>query len=312
MLTYPIPGSTIQSNVTVAQVLAFLKSPQELARRFAAIMSDHNFLSHYLLRGRYEVVGGAIVYLPDEVIETSEGPEVIAPGGEYPLVALNTDAAQVVAAMKRGFGTEVSDESVGRLKLDPVERAIQMLAYTAVSSFDSLAMAAIASSVTQTLAGGAWTGGNAGGTIVANIEAAKAKIRAQRKGYRATSIVLTGTQYATLAPSLMAVLPRESGNPVLAGSWPNILGLDWITSDDLPAGWLPTVVDADNLGGIGHENIPSPEYVSLSSINPANGSNVEVARFREKNDSTRIQVRKADVPVVRNPNAAVEITGTGL
>ena len=312
MLTYPIPGSTLVGNATVAQVLAFLKSPTELARRFADIMADHNFLSHAVLRGRYRITGGALVYLPDEVIQTGEGPETIAPGGEYPLVTLNADAPQIVAAMKKGFGTEVTDEEVGRLLLDPVERAIQMLAYTMVSRFDSLAMAAIASAVTQSVSGGSWTGAAATNTIVGNVEAAKAAIRAQRRGYRATSIVLTGAQYAAIAPSLLSALPREAGNPVLSGSWPNILGLDWVTSDDLPAGWLPTVLDADNLGGIGHEDIPSPEYVALAAINPANGAGVEVARYRERHDSTRIQVRKADVPVVRNPGAACEITGTGL
>ena len=311
MLTYPIPGSTLVGNATVAQVMAFLKSPTELARRFADIMSDHNFLSHYLLRGRYEVTGGAIVYLPDEAIEADEGPETIAPGGEYPLVTLNADAPQIVAAMKKGFGTEVTDEEVGRLKMDPVERAVQMLAYTIVSNFDAVALASIASAVTNTVTGAAWTGASATTNIVGNVEAAKASIRAQRKGYRATSVVLTGAQYAAIAPSLLNVLPREQGNPVLSGSWPNMLGLDWITSDDLPANWVPTVVDADNLGGIGHEVIPSPEYVALSSVNTLNGSNVEVARYREQNDSTRIQVRKADVPVVRNPGAAVGITGTG-
>lgn len=312
MLTYPIPGSTLVGNATVAQVLAFLKSPTELARRFADIMADHNFLSHAVLRGRYRITGGALVYLPDEVIQTDERPETIAPGGEYPLVTLNADAPQIVAAMKKGFGTEVTDEEVGRLLLDPVERAIQMLAYTMVSRFDSIAMAAIASAVTQSVSGGSWTGATATSTIVGNVEAAKAAIRAQRRGYRATTIVLTGAQYAAIAPSLLSVLPREAGNPVLSGSWPNILGLDWVTSDDLPAGWRPTVLDADNLGGIGHEDIPSPEYVALSAINPANGAGVEVARYRERHDSTRIQVRKADVPVVRNPGAACEITGTGL
>lgn len=309
MLTYPIPSSVLSGNATLVQVLAFLKSPTMLARRFDEILRDHNFLSHYLLRGRYPVVGGAIVYLPDETIDTDEGPETIAPGGEYPLVTLNADAPQIVAAMKKGFGSEVTDEEVGRLLMDPVERLIQRLAYTMVSGFDALTLASILSVVTQSYSSGAWT---AGGAIVAAVEGAKAQLRARQRGYRATSVVLTGTQYAAVAEHLLPLLPRESGNPILSGTWPNILGLDWVSSDDLPAGWVPMVVDANNLGGIGHEDIPSPEYTALSTVNSANGSGVEVARFREKNDSTRIQMRKTDVPVVRNPDAAVEITGTGL
>lgn len=311
MITYPLPASTMLANATVAQSLAFLKSPNQIARRFAEILADHNFLSHAILRGRYDIVGGVVV-LPPEIMTTSEGPETVAPGGEYPLITLNPDAPAVLAAGKKGFGTEITDEQVGRYRMNVVEEGIQSMAFSMVMSFDGLTMSAIQSAVTATLAGGLWTGASAAATIIANVEAAKASLRAKKKGYRATTVVLTGTQYAAVAPALVPLLPREAGNPILSGAWPNILGLDWVTSDDLPAGWTPTVVDADRLGGIGHEDIPSPEYVSVASIAAANGSNVEVARFREKNDSTRIQVRKADVPVIRNADAGIEITGTGL
>lgn len=309
MLTYPIPGSTLTGNVTVAQALAFLKSPELIARRFSEILSDHNFLAHYLLRGKYKLVGGAIAYVPDEATSSGDTAETVAPGGEYPLTALPVDAAILVAALKKGLGSEIADETVGRLQMDPIERAIQMLAFDLVSQFDAAAISSIQSLVTSTTAGAAWTSAAA---IVANVEMAKATIKGRKKGYRATSVVLTDTQWAAAAPVLLPLLPREAGNPILAGGFPNILGVDWVSSPDLPGNWVPLVVDAGNLGGIGHEDIPSPEYIALSSIAAQNGSNVEVARFREKNDSTRIQVRKADVPIVANPNAATKISGTGL
>ena len=308
MLTYPIPGSALAGNVTAAQALAFLKSPTQIATRFAAILADHNFLSHYLLRGVYTMVGGAVAYTPDDLVTTGGTVETIAPGGEYPLQAIPAEQAVVIAALKKGLGTEITDESVGRLQMDPIERAIQRLAFDIVSSFDTATVSAIASAVTQSVTGGAWTDG---ARIVADVELAKATIKGQKRGYRATSVVLTDLQWAKAAPLLLPLLPREAGNPLLAGGVPNVLGVDWVTSSDLPSNWTPLVVDADNLGGIGHEDIPSPEYTSLSSI-AANGSNVEVARFREQNDSTRIQVRKADVPVIRSAGAAAKITGTGL
>lgn len=308
MLTYPIPASTI-TNVTVAQAQAFLNTPTLIARRFAEILADHNFLAHYILRGRFTMVGGAVAYLPDEFTSSGATAETVAPGGEYPLTALPADAAVLVAALKKGLGTEIADETVGRLQMDPIERAVQMLAFDLISQFDAASIAAIQSAVASTTAGAAWSSAS---TIVANVEAAKATIKGQKKGYRATSVVLTDAQWAAAAPVLLPLLPRESANPILAGNFPNILGLDWVSSPDLPAGWTPLVADADHLGGIGHEDIPSPEYVALSSISASNGSNVEVARFREKNDSTRLQVRKADVPIVTNPNAGTKITGTGL
>jgi len=307
MLTYPIPGSTLTGSATLVQVLAFLKSPTQLARRFAEILADHNFLSHYLLRGKWTMQGGAIL-IPVEGVATGGTSETVAPGGEYPLLALPADSALLVAALKKGLGTEVTDEEVGRLLMDPVERAIQLLALQTIMDFDAASLSVINAAVTATQACSAFSTAT---NLVTGIELGKAKIKGLHKGYRATSVVLTGIQWATVAAPLLSLLPRETENPLINGGVPNILDVDWVSSDDLPSGWVPMLVDANNLGGIGHEDIPSPEYVALSSI-ADNQSNVEVARYREKNDATRIQIRKADVPVVRNADAALTLTGTGL
>lgn len=309
MLTYPVQPSVLTGNATLAQVQAFLKSPTQLARRFSEIISAQNFVSHLVLRGRYQITGGAIAFTPDEAIKAADKPQSITPGGEYPLIALNADQAQMLAGQKKGLGTEITDEEVGRLLMDPVERAIALLANSTVDDFDSIAMALVASAITQTVTGGAWTGASAKANLVANVGAAKSTLIKQKKGYKADLILMTLDQYDAITPTLVELLPREAGNPVLSGGWPNTLGLTWVANENLPAGWVPTVLDSANLGGIGHEVIPSPEYRLIDAMG---GSNVEVATFREKNDSTRIQVRKADVPVVRNPGAGVEITGTGL
>lgn len=304
MYTYPAAFA----DATAKDALAFLKSPTLLARRFADIVKDRGgFLAHRVLANRYKMVGGALVYISDEAVEANESPEQIAPGGEYPLITLAKDQTTLVEAMKKGYGTEVTDESVGRLAMDPVERAIAMLANKQVSEFDEGAMTIVASSITEQVSGAAWTG--APKTIVKNVEAAKAKIKSHRLGFRADAIVLTDTQWGGVASELLDLLPREQRNGVESGNFVQALGLTWLTSSDLPSGWLPTVIDSRNLGGIGHEDIPSPEYVSVAL---GDGLGVEVARYREQNDSTRIQVRKTDVPVVRNPKAGVEITSTGL
>lgn len=306
MLTYPVPASAYNGDMTAAEVLAFLKSPTLLARRFAELVNARNFLSHYVLQGRYTMQGGALVYFPDEAIEAKEGPETVAPGGEYPMITLDRDQLQIVAAMKKGFGTEYTDEEVGRLLMDPIERGNTLMANKMVSTFDALSMGVVQSAITQTYTGGSWS---SAAQIIGDVEGAKAQLRALKLGYTGKAVVLTGPQWAKIAAPLVSVLPREAGNPVVSGGTPNILGVNWVASDDLPAGWVPTLVDTDNLGGIGHENIPSPEYVQLPA---ANGSNVEVARYREKNDSTRVQIRKTDVPVVRNPKAGIEFAGTTL
>ena len=163
-----------------------------------------------------------------------------------------------------------------------------------------------ASTASATVSGAAWSTAT---NIVANVAAAKAALANKKLGYNADAVILTETQWASVQAPLLSLLPRESANPIVSGGFPNIMGVTWLHSPNLPGGWVPTVVDSANLGGIGHEDIPSEEYVSVAV---GDGTSVEVARFREKNDSTLVQVRKADVPVVRNAGAGVEITGTGL
>ena len=312
MLTYPVPGSSLNQAATAVQVAAFLKSPTLLARRFAEILSAQNFLAHFLLTGRYRVEGGAIVFYPDEAIEADGSPETIAPGGDYPTLTLDGDTLSIVAAMKKGFGTEIVDETVGRELMEYVEKRIALLANKLVTEFDSVTIAAVQSQVTATEAvTAAWTGATAA-QMLGDVARAKAAISNQKKGYLANAVVLTEDQWAAALPALLSVLPRESGSTLTEGSAPRLLGMTWVASPNLPSNWNPLVLDNANLGGIGHENVPSEEYVALSSVMEKNGSGVEVARFRKGNDSTRVQLRKTDVPVVRNPGAAVEITGAGV
>lgn len=303
MYTYPASFTT----ATTAEALAFLASPTLLARRFAEIIGARKFLASLVLASRYTMTGGALVYVPDEAVQAGSDPEQITPGAEYPMISLNPDLAEIVSAIKKGFSTEITDEAVGRMQIDPIERALAMLANRMTSEFDSVAMALVASRITATFSGGAWSTGT---NIIGNVAGAKAALLNLKLGYRADAILLSETQWAAVQAPLLSLLPREQANPVLSGTeFPSIMDITWLHSPDVPANWIPTVIDSANLGGIGHESIPSAEYVSVSV---GDGTSVEVARYRQETDSTRIQVRKADVPIVRNPGAGVEITGTGL
>lgn len=302
MYTYPESFA----NATAAEAQAFLKSPTLLARRFAEIVAARNFLAHKVLAARYKMTGGALVYIPDESVEAGDPSEKIAPGGEYPMIELKADELAIVAAMKKGFGTLITDESVGRSQMDPIERALAMLANKQISEFDEAAMSVVASRITETVTGAAWTTGK---QIVTDVAKAKAKIKSHRLGFTADAIILTDTQWAEISGDVLEVLPRENGNAALSGDFPNLMGLTWLHSSDLPSGWTPTVIDSANLGGIGHEDIPSQEFVARQI---GDGLPVEIARSREETDATRLRTRKADVPVVRNAKAGVEITSTGL
>lgn len=307
--TYPVSGNPLSGSA--ADALAFLKSPTLIAKRMSELLSEQSFLSHYLLKGRYTMTGGAMVMVPTGMLKTSGDAERVAPGAEYTLVTVDPMAAEVVRGMKTGIASEVTDESVGRLAMQPVEDTIAALAYNTVRGFDTGALSLIDSTVANsTTATAKWTTDDANGTgtkaMVRDLSMMKAKIKGLRKGYGAEfALVLTEDQYAQIQVPMLPLLPRESNNPIVTGNWPSPLGMNIVTGDHLPTGWVPKLIDLANFGGIGHENIPSPEYVGLG----VNGGSVEVARFREANDSTRIQVRKADAPVIVNADAAIEITG---
>ena len=300
--TYPVSGNPLSGSA--ADALAFLKSPTLIAKRMSELLSEQSFLSHYLLKGRYTMTGGALVMLPTGMLKTSGDAERVAPGAEYTLVTVDPMAAEVTRGMKTGIASEVADESVGRLAMQPVDETLSALAYNTVRTFDSGALSYIDSAVTNSMTASAkWTDPKA---LIADLAMMKAKIKGLRKGYGSDlALVLSEEDYAKVQVPLLDLLPREANNPIVTGNWPSPLGMNIVTGDHLPTGWVPKLIDLANFGGIGHENIPSPEYVSLG----VNGGNVEVARFREENDSTRIQVRKADAPVIVNADAAIEITG---
>lgn len=309
MLDYPLQSSKIIGDATLAQTLAFLKSPTLLARRLSVILGAQKFIAHVILGQRYTIQGGVLAYFEDETVLADEAPETVTPGSSYPMLTLDEDQVKMLAAFKVGFGTSITDEAVGRELIAPVDRALGKLANTLVADFDTKALAVIKSRVSQTVTGGAWTSCD---QVIGDVFTAKATILDQKRGFQADTVVLTELQYAKVMPKLLPLLPREGGNPVTASDFPNILDLNWLHSPFLPSNWVPLVLDSQNLGGIGHENVPSPEYAAVSTVVPNDASNVEVARMRLGNDATNIQLRKCDVAVVRNPLAGVQITETGL
>ena len=55
MPTYPLTTSQLAA-ATTTQALAFIKSPNLLARRFAEIVAAQKFLSPLVLSGRYDML----------------------------------------------------------------------------------------------------------------------------------------------------------------------------------------------------------------------------------------------------------------
>jgi len=301
MRTYPLTPSQL-SEATAAQLIAFTQSPTQLARRLGEILTAQQFVGLFLLQGRYKVQGGAIAVPSNEKIRTERGAEKVAPGAEYKLTPLSAEQYEIYTTQKDGIATEVVDEEVGRSLRQPIDDAMLFLQTELVFSANELALGVIQSSVTQTLAAGAtWSNGK---QILKDALRVQAAARRLKLGYALDTVVLNGEQYAEVIPELLDVLP-DNDNTALTGDFPTIAGLTWIASDDDEFS-DPLFVDRRRLGGIGREDIPSPEY------KPVGGdTGVEIASFREKSDKTRIQARNPHVPVVANPLSGFHLTGTG-
>lgn len=302
MKTYPFTPSQLAA-ATAVDLLAFIKSPTLVARRLSEILSAQQFLGLYLLSGRYTVQGGAIAVPANEKIRTDRTASTVAPGAEYKLTPISAETWEVYTSQKEGIATEITDEEIGRSLRQPIDDALTFLQTELVFDSNDLALGVIQSSVTQTLAAGAtWSNGK---QILKDALRVQAAARRLKLGYAIDTVVLNGEQYAEVIPELLDVLP-DNDDTARTGDFPTIAGLTWVSSDD--DGFSdPMFLDRRRLGGIGRENIPSPEY------RPVGGdTGVEIASIREpKADKTRLQARNPHVPVVTNPLAGLFLTGTG-
>lgn len=306
MSTYP--DVKREGTLTTEEVHRFLSNPALVSRRMQQL-TDLTFVSDYLLRGSADATGtGSIMVEEDGPLFVDSNPEVIAPGAEYPLITAADIAAALLATRKTGFDSEVTDEKIARTPRDTLQKLLTRMANTMIKDFDGFSTGIIASKVTQTYTGGAWT---SGAKLVEDVLSAAAKVEELELGYAPNTVVLKPTQYAKASAYLIGAgfLPREAGNPLLTGARAfDYLGLTWVKSMYSPFS-DPFVVDAENLGGIATENIGSPGYSRTE-----NGVEVKTWRpsGRDDNDSWRLRTRRVAVPYVTSPLAGVRITGTGL
>ena len=305
MPLYPLTPSQL-NNVSVSDALAFIKSPTLMARRLSEILNAQEFIGLSLLTGRYTMEGGVIAVPKNEVIRADRSAETVAPGAEYKLTPLSKEQYDLYMASKRGLATEVTDEEVGRSKMRPIEDAAQFLKNELLFDANSLALAAITSKVTATIAASAvWNTGTPGKVIIKDVLRAQAQAKMLKLGFNIDTVVLPADDYAVVMPEIFDFLQRGSG------TMPDLLDVTWLSTSD--ANFTnPLVLDRQRLGGIGRVDIPSPEYRQVPDMNGIN-IGIELAVLRTPTaDKTRLQARFPHVPVIVNPSAGLFITGTGL
>ncbi len=304
--TYPYVNGAGQ-DLTADDVHHFLKTPSLVAKRVAQLAAKR-FISDFLLTGRYNAEGGGISFLIDDGLYTADDPEAINPGGDYPLTTAGEGIPEKAPTEKLGQDSEITDESIARLKMDPVDRVLKKQVNRMVARVDSKTLGVITSEVTATYTGAAWT---STGVILDNVLSAAANRDALDLGISLDTVVLKPTQFAKIAALFLAADMVANGisDYVKAGRIPDVLGFDWVTSNYVPF-TDPTLVDRDLLGGIGLEDLKSPGY---SKVSGTLGVESKVWRPTDSDrDLYRTRVRRVGVAAVVEPRAGVRITGTGL
>lgn len=311
--TYPAAPATVGSDLTTVEVHHLMKSPAALRKRLQEILK-HKFIADFLLAGRFQAVGGAILYETGEEIFPADSAEAIEPGGEYPRTVLTAGELAAAKTVKWGLDAPVTDEAIARMLLNPVDKALRKLANGNIRDVDGVALAVIASVVTQTVSvttgtngvnTGAWSTDDA---IIEGVLAVKAKAEELNVGdeFDYNTVVLKPTQFAKVAGKLVTggLVPREQQNVILTGVIPDYLGLTWTTSTHVPF-TDPILVDREQLGGMADEKLGGPGYTGLDGL--------EVKTIRnDETDSYIVRSRRVTVPVVLEPRAGVIIDDTGL
>lgn len=305
---YPEAPASVGSDLTTIQIHHLMKSPALLVKR-AAELARQKFIADFLLTGRYQAVGGAILYETGEEIFPADDPEQIAPGGEYPRTTMTSGELAAAKVSKWGQDSPVTDEAISRLGISPLDKALRKVVNGMLRQGDGSALGVIGSQVSQSEAApAAWTGTSAADAIVDTVLSVQAKYEELNDDYSFDydTIVLKPTQFAAVAAALIKsdLVPRESQNFALTGVIPDYMGFSWVTSKHVPF-TDPFLVDRDQLGGIATENIQSPGYSNMEGI--------EVKSLRDEDtDGYRVRGRRVFVPVVLEPRAGIRITGTGV
>jgi hypothetical protein len=306
--TYPPLAPTLAGDVLT--INRFLSSPALVQRRLRTL-AEQEFVADVLLTGKVKASGGAISYGISESIYTDRAPESVRAGSEYPRGLAPTGAAALANVTKWGQDVKVTDEEIGRTQnMQPVDRSMLKVVNQLVQQVDTVCLAAIAAAVTQTQAAVATWATIATADPLLDLQLAASIAEDLAQGYKPDTVVLTKTLYARLTSNrnLIAGLRRESNSTVTENGEIQTIGglaVRAVPAARMPGGTTVMVLDSQQLGAIGYEEIPSPEYQG----DPAQGIESWVRRDPDANDSWLIRGRRPVVPVIQEPACAVKVTG---
>ncbi len=303
-MTYPPAAPSLTGDVLA--ISRFLNTPTAVSRRLRTI-SENRFIADALLTGRVE--GSSVVYETDESIYTNRAPEVIAPGANYPRALAPTGTAATAVPPKWGEEIPITDEAIGRFRMNIVERNLQKIVNYLVYTVDTSALAVISAAVTQSINAIANWNVPANANIILDLLRAKATIRALNKGYEPNVVACDDFAFAYIVGNMnvLSTMAREAGTTIsMSGDLPVIAGLTIMPTPNLPTAGQAIVADTSALGSLAYENIPSPEYQG-----PADAIQTLTRRNPNGNDEWLVRARRSVVAFVQEPGAACKIAGIG-
>lgn len=305
MTIYTPPAPTV-SGQTIT--VSYLVNNPVLVQRTLTALVQKRLIAGKLLTGRVDVTGsGSAVFEGSESIFAKEVAEIVDDLAEYPLTDDDPSTPSVYTVDKYGLATDIPDRLIARNRMDVVSRKLVKLANTVVAGFDARGLSVIGSAVTQTQAvTAAWNA--AGADQLLDIMLGAAKVDALDEGFEVDTIVLKPVPWARLVAStkvLEHAAPAGGANALVTGKLFQYAGLSFLKSNRLPAGVEVMLADSAQLGSVLWE-AQGGGYQG----NPSDVDGVESKVIRlDKQDGVRVQVRKAQEPVVAEPGAAVKLTG---
>ena len=312
MPSYTYPVAHPEGQLTTDQIHLLLSNERVIARRVADI-TKLGFIADFLLQDRLPATGGGVFYetgaSDSELYADADAIEAVEPLMEYPETILAGGEIAGVKTTKWGLGTRFSDEKIAREGISYVNRGLQRLGNTVIRHVDGVAMAVIASKVTSNFAApSAWS---TAGKVAEHLFGAQQARANLGTGLNLDTVVLPPAKWAKLIGLLIddKALPREQGNIVVTGREPvDALGFTWVTSPQF-TGSNPLLVDRTQLGGMADEDLGSPGY----SRGSTNGPGVESkSKYDDDTEGYKVRARRVTVPVVLEPLAGGNLTGTGL
>lgn len=305
---YDLPIPTVSGTTITVDWLR--NDPRRIYRLLRTLVMQ-NLVGWRLLTGRVDLTGSGFgIYEVSEAIMTALSGSVVRPLSQYPLSQGAAPTLATVRPDKTGLKTLISDEDAAHNNIDKVMRELKKIANRLTFQNDALALAAIASAVSKTIAAHATWDGTTAADPLQDVLLADASVEEENQGYSVDTVVTTPTKFAFGVSSAVkqGILPREDANNAATNNINNIkiAGQTWVKTTNMPSGITVIALDSTMLGSMAFERLGGGYQGDPSDM----ASGVESKRIRDdETDSVIVQARIVRAPMVQEPNAGRVVTG---